>query len=150
MKHGTHSLGLRFRNARLLKYRAFEFGKSSRRLKFRAYLIIEHKQYAFLRLFHYLCLIVVTVKCNHFSTRWTSISPVFLRRAAVRISAVQPFPCFQKSAALLLQSTRLYVPPVIQTITGDNLPDFENARRIPMGIPPALLTWLLQLPPPVL
>ena len=147
-----HSLrGLLCRNARLLKYRALEFGKSNRRLRFRTHLIIEHKQYVFLRLFDHLRHIVVTVECNHYSIRWTSISPVFLRRAAVRIPAVQPSPYFQKSAALLLQSTHLYAPPVVQTSTGDdNLPDFDNTRRIPMGIPPALLTWLLQLPPPLL
>ena len=44
----------------------------------------------------------------------------------------------------------LYAPPVVQTSTGDdNLPDFENSR-IPMGITPALLNGLLQLPPPAL
>jgi hypothetical protein len=43
----------------------------------------------------------------------------------------------------------LYAPPVVQTSTDDdNLPDFENTRRIPMGIPPALHTWLLQVLPP--
>lgn len=133
-----HSLrGLRYRNGHLLIYRALEFGKSSRRLRFRTHLIIKHKQYVCLRLFDHLCLLVITVECNHCSIR----SPVFFRSTAVRIPAVQPSPYFQKSAALLLQGTCLYAPPVVQTSTDDdNLPDFENTRRIPMGIPPALHT----------
>ena len=104
-----HSLrGLRCRNARLLKYRALEFGKSSRHRRLRTHLFIEHKQYFCLRLFNHLCLVVVTVECNNCSIKWTSISPVIFRLAAVEIPAVQPPPCFQKPAVLLLRGTCLY------------------------------------------
>jgi len=145
-----HSLGgLRYRNARLLKHRTLEFGKSSRHLRLRTHLIIEHKQYVCLRLFNHLCLFVDTLECNNCSIRWTTISPVIFRLAALRIPAIQLSLCFQKSAALLLRGTCLYAPPVVQTSNGDDiLPDFENTRWISMGIPPAILTWLLQLSPP--